>query len=171
MQKAISSRHRSNLETYKAFHNSNVKICYKSKYKTSRLNQYENDLITPDLLERLIAFSCYYTFGLTGILSIFLNIISNRKSSRFVILNIYQSALLLIVSSLLILSLKFIIFAGSLILANLECYVMLGPILFPYITLSIFIILSIFALFSLSGKLLLFNGAFNAVSDSIKYDQ
>lgn len=108
--------------------------------------------IIPNLVEKFIAFSCYYTFGLTGLLLLMLNILSKGVISKFMYLHTFQSLLFAIGSGVfsfvLVLTTRF----TSVLFVSAQDYQIFNSLIYLHFQLFMGLIVTVFALAALFGK-------------------
>lgn len=108
--------------------------------------------VQPKKLERLICFSCYFSFGLSGLLYILFNFVTAKKISRFVIMHTIQSMMFCVIISASIFAIKALTVFSSILLPALHTNNTIKTHILPYLNLITFCIAGIFSFNCLTKK-------------------
>lgn len=113
-----------------------------------------NHLLQPSLLERLLCSSCYFTFGLSGLLFILFNFFTTKCTSNFTTLHTLQSVVFGIITAISVLIIKVISVFCLTILPFLSLNVSIQGSFLPSLEITIFCLATLLSLSCLSNKLL-----------------
>lgn len=145
-------------EAQKAYLRSNY-IVRKTKHSSSKVFKFNkksvNHLIQPSLLERLLCGSCYFTFGLSGLLYILFNAFTTKYISNFTTLHILQSIIFGIITAISVFVIKAITVFCLLMLPLLSLNISIQSYFLPYLNVITFSIAGLLALSCLSNKFLI----------------
>lgn len=141
----------------KSYYYSENNYLNKNKMTLINIDKIKNK-ITPSFLGKIVSFTCYFTFGLTGLLFIFSEIFSNKLIEEYTLINTIQSALLGILSGSVVFLVGLISTLIKVLLVNSMYYELISTIIYSNLALLIFFMVSIFALIALMGKQIILPG-------------
>jgi hypothetical protein len=104
------------------------------------------------MLERIICLSCYFTFGLTGLILIMANFISDTLVSKETFLHTFQSITFGAMVSIFAFSASILTSITGVFINDTVMYQMINSLIYDNLLVIIFCVVSIFALLSLFGK-------------------
>lgn len=106
----------------------------------------------PQLKDKLLSFSCYLTFGLSGLIILILNFVSDEVISEFSFLHTFQSVIIGIFTSIIVIMLGTFTTVSSLIISNEEISGMINTLIQSNLQLSTFLFSLSLGLLALLGK-------------------
>lgn len=117
----------------------------------SIMNKVQSDK-QPGLREKLLSFSCYLTFGLSGLIILILNVVSDEVINEFSFIHTFQSVMIGIFTSILVLLIGTFTSVSSLLIGNGELSQMINTLIHSNLQLTVFIFSLSFGLLALLGQ-------------------
>jgi hypothetical protein len=138
------------------------------KKKAAREDLTQLGQFSPTIKDKLLAFSCYFTFGLSGLFSLFVNFVNNKEINKYTKLHIFQSIFLGLTVLVSMLILEGISFVGNIIIMALKTYGTLYGAISSQYPLIIFCMMSFFGVAVLMGKTIALPGLNNVARHILK---
>lgn len=123
-----------------------------NKYAVLKIGNKLQSNKQPRLKEKLLSFSCYLTFGLTGLIILILNVVSDEAINEFSFIHTFQSVMIGIFTSILVLLLGTFTNISSLLISNGNISQMINTLIHSNLQLSVFIFSLSFGLLALLGQ-------------------
>ena len=140
----------------------------KSHFRLKEKSIIDDDSYEARLTDKLLCFSCYFTFGLSGLFVYFSAFISGKKLNRFMMLHTFQSLFLGLTIIVSMLVLEGISLFSSFLIFAFESYRAIYQVLYVHYPLIIFCVVSVFAIAALSGREMMLPGISRIARQIIK---
>ena len=124
----------------------------KAKETELKKRKLNPDSFTPSLKEKLLCASCYYTFGLTGLIAMFVSFTTSKEFNGFTLLHTLQAMFVGIMIALSVFILKAVSMFSSFLIELLSYYNVFYSSIIPHFNVVILAILGIFACICVVGK-------------------
>lgn len=154
-----------NIQYHQKTHSRLNYISRKTKHSSSKHFKFNkkniNHLLQPSLCERFLCCSCYFTFGLSGLLYILFNFFTTKSTNNFTTLHTLQSIAFGIITAISVFTIKAISVICLTILPLLSLNISIQGSFLPSLEIITFCLASLLSLSCLSNKFLILPGINN----------